>query len=135
MRDTESVVAEILHDWSVGAPDALDRLVTVVYESLCFLAQAQLRRERPDHMLDTTALVHEAYIKLAELHTPTLVIVGASDFVCSPVMARELAAGIAGAELFMLDRSGHFGHVEQPDAFAAAVIGFLERLAKRRIET
>lgn len=73
--------------------------------------------------------------RLAELRMPTLVIVGASDFVCSPVMARELAAGIAGAELVVLDRSGHFGHVEQPDAFAAAVIRFLDRLAKHRIET
>ena len=70
MRDTESVVAEILQAWSAGAPDALDRLVPVVYESLCCLAKAQLRRERADHMLEPIALVHEAYIKLKELHTP-----------------------------------------------------------------
>jgi RNA polymerase sigma factor (TIGR02999 family) len=70
MRDTESVVAEILQAWSAGAPDALDRLVPIVYESLCSLARARLRRERADHTLDTIALVHEAYIKLTELHTP-----------------------------------------------------------------
>jgi RNA polymerase sigma factor (TIGR02999 family) len=70
MRDIESEVAEILQAWSAGAPEALDHLVPVVYESLCSLARAQLRRERTDHMLDAIALVHEAYIKLTELHTP-----------------------------------------------------------------
>ena len=68
--------------------------------------------------------------RLAELHVPTLVIVGASDFVCSPVMARALARGISGAELVVLSASGHFGHVEQPEAFAAAVLAFTDRVAR-----
>jgi proline iminopeptidase len=70
--------------------------------------------------------------RLCELRVPTLVIVGASDFVCSPAMARVLADGIAGAELVVLPASGHFGHVEAPEAFAAAVLAFADRLARAR---
>ncbi len=77
-----------------------------------------------------TAEAFDVRARLGDLRVPTLVIVGASDFVCSPVMARGLVEGIRGAELVVLDRSGHFGHVEQPDAFAAAVIDFVDRLRR-----
>jgi RNA polymerase sigma factor (TIGR02999 family) len=46
-------------------PRALDRLVPVVYDELRAIARAQLRNERPDHSLQATALVHEAYLRLA----------------------------------------------------------------------
>lgn len=48
-----------------GERDALDRLLPVVYEELRAVAGRQLVRERPDHTLHATALVHEAYVKLA----------------------------------------------------------------------
>jgi proline iminopeptidase len=70
--------------------------------------------------------------RLVELGMPTLVIVGASDFVCSPAMARALTHGITDAELVELPASGHFGHVEQPEAFAAAVLDFVGRFARPR---
>lgn len=76
----------------------------------------------------TPAEPFDVEARLAELRMPTLVLVGASDFVCSPAMARALAEGIANAELVVLAASGHFGHVEQPDAFAAAVLAFVDRL-------
>lgn len=44
--------------------EALERLLPVVYDELRALAQARLHRERPDHTLQATALVHEAYIRL-----------------------------------------------------------------------
>ena len=77
---------------------------------------------------DGPAETFDVRARLGELRVPTLVIVGASDFVCSPAMARELASGIPGAEIVVLERSGHFGHVEEPDAFATAVNAFLDRL-------
>ena len=43
---------------------ALDRLLPLVYDELRALARARLRHERPDHTLQTTALVHEAYLRL-----------------------------------------------------------------------
>ena len=59
---------------------------------------------------------------------PTLILVGATDFVCSPKMAAILQAGIPGSTLVVLPRSGHYGHVEAPAAFARAVRGFVEQV-------
>lgn len=49
-----------------GAPDALDRLTPLVYEELRKIAHRQLGTERSGHTLSTTALVHEAYLKLVD---------------------------------------------------------------------
>ena len=57
-------VTELLAEWACGNPDALDRLVPLVYRELRAIAAQQLRRERGDHTLQPTALVHEAYLKL-----------------------------------------------------------------------
>ena len=51
-----------------GEPGALDRLVPLLYDELRGLARARMRGERPDHTLDTTALVHESYLRLATQH-------------------------------------------------------------------
>lgn len=62
------------------------------------------------------------------LHTiqaPTLVITGAYDFICAPVYARAIAAGLPNARLHELPESGHFGHIEQPGEFVTAVIEFI----------
>jgi RNA polymerase sigma factor (TIGR02999 family) len=60
-------VTQILGELSEGDSDALDRPLPVVYEHLRGLAQRELRRERADHTLSPTALVHEAYLKLVQL--------------------------------------------------------------------
>ena len=49
-----------------GDPDALDRLLPLVYEELLDIAHRQLRRESTGHTLDTNGLVHEAYFKLVD---------------------------------------------------------------------
>jgi RNA polymerase sigma factor (TIGR02999 family) len=49
-----------------GAPDAMDRLVPLVYERLRRIAHLQLRSEPVGHTFSTTALVHEAYLKLVD---------------------------------------------------------------------
>lgn len=49
-----------------GEPNALDRLYPLVYDELRRIAHRQLRRERTDHTLGTTALVHEAYLRLVD---------------------------------------------------------------------
>lgn len=58
-------VTVLLAALSGGDRSALDKLVPVVYDELRALARREMRRERPGHTLDTTALVHEAYLKLA----------------------------------------------------------------------
>src|SRR5262245_55029783 len=62
-------VTQLLVDWSDGNPAALDRLMPLVYTKLRQVAHRYMRRERPDALLQTTALVHEAYLRLAQ-HPP-----------------------------------------------------------------
>jgi len=66
MRDSRDVTA-LLRELAAGRPGALDRLIPVVYEELQRIARGQLRRERADHTLSTSALVHEAYLKLVDV--------------------------------------------------------------------
>ncbi len=63
----EPDITQLLHELSQGSPDALDRLMPIVYHELRRIAHGQLRRERPGHTLNTTALVHEAYLKLVNI--------------------------------------------------------------------
>ena len=60
-----SSVTELLAQWRSGDQNALDALMPLVYAELRQLAQHYLRRERSDHTLQSTALVHEAYLRLA----------------------------------------------------------------------
>ena len=57
-------VTELLRAWGDGDRSALDLLVPQVYAKLRQLARAQLRRERPGHTLQPTALVHESFLRL-----------------------------------------------------------------------
>lgn len=57
-------MTQILQEWNQGDSSALDKLFPLVYDELHQIASRYLRRERPDHTLQTTALVHEAYLKL-----------------------------------------------------------------------
>jgi len=58
-------VTELLRAWPLGEAGALDRLLPRVYDELRRVARAYLRRERHGHTLQPTALVHEAYARLA----------------------------------------------------------------------
>ncbi len=60
-------VTQMLLRWSDGDQEALDRLLPLVYEQLKRLAHARLGGERAGHTLNTTALVHEAYLKLVDI--------------------------------------------------------------------
>ncbi len=59
-------MTQLLAEASGGNVEALNRLVPLVYDELRKIAHAQLRRERAGHTLNTTALVHEAYVKLVD---------------------------------------------------------------------
>src|SRR5918999_1232650 len=59
-------VTQLLLKWSNGDRDALENLLPLVYRELHTLASRYLRRERSDHTLQATALVHEAYLKLID---------------------------------------------------------------------
>jgi len=61
---TPDEITLLLHAWSQGDPSAFDKLAPVVYAELRRLARAYMARERGDHTLQPTALVHEAYMRL-----------------------------------------------------------------------
>jgi RNA polymerase sigma-70 factor, ECF subfamily len=59
-------VTQLLMQWTGGDAAALDQLLPLVYDELRRLAASYLRRERSDHTLQSTALVHEAYLRLVD---------------------------------------------------------------------
>jgi RNA polymerase sigma factor (TIGR02999 family) len=63
-------ITQLLTAWRDGDRDALDRLVPRVYGELRRVADRYLRRERSDHTLQPTALVHEAYLRLTGAERP-----------------------------------------------------------------
>ena len=67
MRTTPGEVTEILVEFRRGNLGARDRLIPLVYGELRRIAGAHLRRESPDHSLQPTALVHEAYLRLIDI--------------------------------------------------------------------
>jgi len=60
-------VTALLHAWSAGDKDALDRLTAVVYRDLHRADHRYMARERESHTLQTTGLIHEVYIELMEI--------------------------------------------------------------------
>jgi RNA polymerase sigma factor (TIGR02999 family) len=63
-ESTSDPISALLARWRAGDEESLRRLVPLVYNELRRLAHYHLRRERPEHTLQTTALVHEAYLCL-----------------------------------------------------------------------
>ena len=63
---SEHQITQRLIAWSSGDVTALDEVVRAVYEELRRMADRYLRQERPDHTLQPTALVHEAYLRLID---------------------------------------------------------------------
>ena len=68
MIDRSGAVSRLLEEWGRGDVQARDQLTPLVYGELRRRAAAYLRRERPDHTLQPTALVHEAYLRLIGQH-------------------------------------------------------------------
>jgi len=66
MSGTSNQISELLRRWREGDQEALDSLVPLVYDELRRVAHNHLQRERPHHTLQSTAVVHEAYLRLVE---------------------------------------------------------------------
>ncbi|PYV85840.1 MAG: RNA polymerase subunit sigma-70 [Acidobacteria bacterium] len=65
-RGSSGPVSHLLEKWREGDSEALNALVPLVYADLRRLAHRYLQNQRPDHTLQSTALVHEAYLRLAK---------------------------------------------------------------------
>lgn len=70
MQPHPSEVTQLLSAWREGDRSALERLMPLVYDELRSLAAGYLRRERPGHTLQATALLHDAYLRLVEKTHP-----------------------------------------------------------------
>jgi len=66
MSPSPQEVTQLLRDWRQGNRAAFDQLIPLVYDELRRLAKRHLQRQSPGHTLQTTALVHEAYLRLIE---------------------------------------------------------------------
>ncbi len=66
VEDSSKDVTQLLLDWRDGDPEALASLLPLVYDELRRQAGRYMRRERQDHTLQPTALVHEAYLQLVD---------------------------------------------------------------------
>lgn len=64
-------ISKLLDDWGKGNEDAREALIPLVYDELRRIARRRLRAERPDHTLESAALVHEAYFRLLEAEAPS----------------------------------------------------------------
>ena len=82
-------VSQLLAQWEAGDRAALGALVPRIYNELHRLAHHYLRKERPGHTLQTTALVHEAYLRL-EKHQPTQIPNRAQLLAVSALLMRQI---------------------------------------------
>jgi len=64
METSSQQISHLLHRWSDGDSEALDQLTPLVYGELRRMARRYMRRQPPGHTLQTTALIHEAYLRL-----------------------------------------------------------------------
>ena len=69
-QESAGEVTKLLQGWRGGNRNALDALVPIVYKELHRVAHFQLRQERPDHTLQSSALVNEAYVRLVGMNSP-----------------------------------------------------------------
>ncbi|GLY16342.1 hydrolase [Kineosporia sp. NBRC 101677] len=76
-------------------------------------------------------VVFDVTERLGEIVVPTVVLVGGQDFLCGPRWGSLLVQGLPDAQLHLLPDSGHFAHVEQPDAFAAAATSVIQLASSR----
>ncbi len=66
MTPSPQEVSQLLRAWSNGDQDAFDRLIPLVYEELRRMAKRYMDRQNPGHTLQTTAIIHEAYLRLVD---------------------------------------------------------------------
>jgi RNA polymerase sigma factor (TIGR02999 family) len=69
-RESSTSITRLLADWSRGDEGARDALIPLVYDQLRLIARRNLSRERPDHTLQSAALVNEAYLRMVRQETP-----------------------------------------------------------------
>ncbi|GAB6898937.1 alpha/beta fold hydrolase [Kineosporia succinea] len=129
--ETADVVEAIVTD-SAGLDEpgktALLRRALPVYFADFFARQDEfepLRRAVRSWPVTFGSTIVDYREELHRLRVPTLVVTGRHDFICGPVWAQMLHDRIPGSRLVILENSGHFASLEEPDAFVEAVLPLL----------
>jgi len=130
-------ITQLLQAWRAGDQGALDHLVSLIYEDLHRLARQYMARERPNHTLQATALVHEVYLRLFESAQPSWQDRAHFLAVCARTMRRILVDSIRhhqavkrGGEAAPLCLQEAIAVAERPDADLLAVDDALAELAE-----
>jgi len=133
-EDHNPNTTQLLRDWRAGNDEAFDLLLTRVYRRLKAIASGLMQRERGDHTLVPTALVHEAYMRLAEVEQVDFANRSHFFALCSRIMRRVLvdhartlnrekrggkAVRVETAELLRLDSGRNPDLVRLDDALSA----------------
>jgi len=131
-RKNEPWFGEAMKAWNdEGFPESDEAFAASLEKSLPFYFYAVANIERQVDVFSATTFSIAALrgsidsnpsgfdilSRLTEIKVPTLIVVGNSDFICSPVQARRIHKRIAGSELIVIDKAGHFPWLEQPDEF------------------
>ncbi len=106
-------VTGLLVAWQAGEPGALDRLIPLVYAELRRLAHARMQAERPGHVLQTTALVHEAFLRLVDVEEVRARNRTQFFALCAQVMRRVLVDAARARDA--RKRGGDVLHVSLPE--------------------
>ena len=122
----QAEVTQMLRRWSEGDQEAFDQLFPIVYDQLKQLAHSRLRRERPGHTLNTTALVHEAYLKLvgrdrdwqSRLHFLRIAARAMRDIVVDYARQQQAAKRGGSTPSFSLDDAPPLPEVEAEEVLA-----------------
>jgi RNA polymerase sigma factor (TIGR02999 family) len=117
MDSQAQLLAQLLQSWSQGRQGAIDKLVPLVYDDLRRLAHRYMADERPGHMLQTTALVNEAYLRLAGSAQETREDRIHFFAACSRSMRQILVDSARSRQ--SLKRGGEAPHVELQEAVVA----------------
>lgn len=136
-------ITRFLHRWSRGDRAALDQLVPVIYDELHKVAQGYLRQERPDHTLQPTALINEAYLRLVRQDFPEWQsrrhFYGVAAQLMRQILveyARRRAANKRGGagQKFSLDEALTISDEKAPDLIALdAALAALEKFDERKV--
>ena len=111
-------VTGLLQAWSGGDQGALEKLIPLVYAELHRLAKRYMARERPDHALQTTALVHEVYLRLVDCKQATWQD-RAHFFAVSAQLMRRILVDFARARRY-IKRGGKAHKVSLDEALVAS---------------
>jgi RNA polymerase sigma factor (TIGR02999 family) len=132
-------ITQLLQGWRDGNRKALDALLPVVHKELQRLAHYQLRNERPDHTLQSAALVNEAYLRLVGMNSPQWES-RSHFFAIAAQLMRQILVDYArrhrakkrssGGKTLSLDDTGLLEQGKGPDVDVVALDDALKTLAR-----